>query len=95
MSLARKQGVMDCLFLFEVACTKFRAYWPYTRQLLWAYTLEIAMTDLTFCYLHMTRNDLLLLDTIDSPEYIKGDLSDDGVLLRMRVLGHSTYLSRT
>jgi hypothetical protein len=26
----------------------------------------------------MTRNDLLLLDTIDSPEYIKGDLSDDG-----------------
>ncbi|KAF9454132.1 hypothetical protein P691DRAFT_798397 [Macrolepiota fuliginosa MF-IS2] len=25
----------------------------------------------------MTRNDLLLLDTIDSPEYIKGDLSDD------------------
>ncbi|EKM84105.1 hypothetical protein AGABI1DRAFT_110690 [Agaricus bisporus var. burnettii JB137-S8] len=35
------------------------------------------MTDLTFCYLHMTHNDLLLLDTIDSPEYIKGDLSDD------------------
>ncbi|KXN88795.1 hypothetical protein AN958_06664 [Leucoagaricus sp. SymC.cos] len=25
----------------------------------------------------MTRNDLLLLDTIDSSEYIKGDLSDD------------------
>ncbi|RXW20445.1 hypothetical protein EST38_g5401 [Candolleomyces aberdarensis] len=35
------------------------------------------MTDLTFCYLHMTRNELLTLDTIDTPEYIKGELDDN------------------
>ncbi|TFY83643.1 hypothetical protein EWM64_g362 [Hericium alpestre] len=35
------------------------------------------MTDLTFCYLHMTSNDLKVLDTIGTPEYLKGDLSDD------------------
>ncbi|TFK30218.1 hypothetical protein FA15DRAFT_203701 [Coprinopsis marcescibilis] len=35
------------------------------------------MTDLTFCYIHMTRNELLTLDTVDTPEYIKGDLEDD------------------
>jgi hypothetical protein len=35
------------------------------------------MTDLTFCYLHMTRNDLLTLDTLDSVDYLGGDLSDD------------------
>jgi len=26
----------------------------------------------------MTRNDLQILDTLETPEYIKGDLSDDG-----------------
>ncbi|KAF8074712.1 hypothetical protein FPV67DRAFT_593762 [Lyophyllum atratum] len=35
------------------------------------------MTDLTFCYLHMTRYDLQILDTIETPEYMKGELSDD------------------
>ncbi|KAG1738894.1 uncharacterized protein EDB91DRAFT_440304 [Suillus paluster] len=35
------------------------------------------MTDLTFCYIHMTEHDLKVLDTIDSPEYISGELSDD------------------
>ncbi|PPQ94440.1 hypothetical protein CVT25_002531 [Psilocybe cyanescens] len=35
------------------------------------------MTDLTYCYLHMTRNDLLVLDTIDTSEYMSGELSDD------------------
>ncbi|KAF8801357.1 hypothetical protein BYT27DRAFT_7226918 [Phlegmacium glaucopus] len=35
------------------------------------------MTDLTFCYLHMTRHDLQIIDTIDTPEYMKGELSDD------------------
>ncbi|KAI9510018.1 hypothetical protein F5148DRAFT_658018 [Russula earlei] len=34
------------------------------------------MTDLTFCYLHMTENDLKVLDTIGTPEYLKGNLSD-------------------
>jgi hypothetical protein len=34
--------------------------------------------DLTFCYLHMTRHDLQILDTLESPDYIKGELSDDG-----------------
>ncbi|KAI0272726.1 hypothetical protein BC834DRAFT_922070 [Gloeopeniophorella convolvens] len=34
------------------------------------------MTDLTFCYLHMTDNDLKVLDTVGTPEYLKGDLSD-------------------
>ncbi|KAG2142826.1 uncharacterized protein EDB93DRAFT_1064702, partial [Suillus bovinus] len=33
--------------------------------------------DLTFCYIHMTEHDLKVLDTIDSPEYISGELSDD------------------
>ncbi|GLB43383.1 hypothetical protein LshimejAT787_1302840 [Lyophyllum shimeji] len=35
------------------------------------------MTDLTFCYLHMTRHDLQILDTIETAEYMKGELSDD------------------
>lgn len=34
--------------------------------------------DLTFCYLHMTENDLNVLDTIGTPEYLKGNLSDGG-----------------
>ncbi|KAF9460558.1 hypothetical protein BDZ94DRAFT_1324025 [Collybia nuda] len=35
------------------------------------------MTDLTFCYLHMTRHDLQILDTLETTEYMKGELSDD------------------
>lgn len=31
------------------------------------------MTDLTFCYLHMTRHDLQIIYTIDTLEYMKGD----------------------
>lgn len=26
----------------------------------------------------MTRHDLQILDTIDTPDYMKGELSDDG-----------------
>ncbi|KAH7910304.1 hypothetical protein BJ138DRAFT_1065512 [Hygrophoropsis aurantiaca] len=35
------------------------------------------MTDLTFCYLHMTDQDLKVLDTVGTLEYISGELSDD------------------
>ncbi|KAF8552867.1 hypothetical protein OG21DRAFT_1510947 [Imleria badia] len=35
------------------------------------------MTDLTYCYLHMTEHDLKVIDTIDSIEYISGEISDD------------------
>ncbi|KAJ8502716.1 hypothetical protein ONZ45_g11499 [Pleurotus djamor] len=35
------------------------------------------MTDLTYCYIHMTKRDLETLDTLETPEYIKGDISDD------------------
>jgi len=35
------------------------------------------MTDLTYSYIHMTRHDLLVLDTIETPDYMKGELSDD------------------
>jgi len=38
-----------------------------------------AMTDLTYCYLHMTRHDLEILDTIGTADYLKGELSDDDV----------------
>ncbi|KAI0796221.1 hypothetical protein C8Q75DRAFT_803256 [Abortiporus biennis] len=34
------------------------------------------MTDLTYCYLHMTQHDLDTLDTIGTSEYFVGDLSD-------------------
>ncbi|KAI0369125.1 hypothetical protein BV20DRAFT_1122252 [Pilatotrama ljubarskyi] len=37
------------------------------------------MTDLTFCYLHMTRHDVEVLDTIGTPDYLDGDLSVDDV----------------
>ncbi|KAH9893533.1 hypothetical protein C8Q73DRAFT_697365 [Cubamyces lactineus] len=37
------------------------------------------MTDLTFCYLHMTRHDIEVLDTIGTPDYLNGDLSVDDV----------------
>jgi hypothetical protein len=35
------------------------------------------MTDLTFCYLHMTSHDLQILDTLGTSDYINGELSDD------------------
>ncbi|VDC03350.1 unnamed protein product [Peniophora sp. CBMAI 1063] len=35
------------------------------------------MTDLTFCYLHMTSNDLKIIDTLGTAEQLRGDLSDD------------------
>ncbi|KAJ3555129.1 hypothetical protein NM688_g2747 [Phlebia brevispora] len=37
------------------------------------------MTDLTFCYLHMTPEDLEVLDTIGTMDYISGDLSDTDI----------------
>ncbi|OBZ74222.1 hypothetical protein A0H81_05957 [Grifola frondosa] len=37
------------------------------------------MTDLTFCYMHMTRHDLEILDTIGTPDYLNGELSDSEV----------------
>lgn len=37
------------------------------------------MTDLTFCYLHMTQQDLDVLDTIGMPDYLSGELSDTEV----------------
>lgn len=36
------------------------------------------MQDLTYCYLHMTPFDLQVLDTLDTPEYIKGELHEEG-----------------
>ena len=42
------------------------------------YTHNVIFQDLTFCYLHMTRHDLQIIDTIDTPEYMKGELSNDG-----------------
>ncbi|KIK97339.1 hypothetical protein PAXRUDRAFT_231964 [Paxillus rubicundulus Ve08.2h10] len=38
------------------------------------------MTDLTYCYLHMTEHELEVIDTIDSLEYISGEISDDAEL---------------
>lgn len=38
--------------------------------------------DLTYCYLHMTEHDLKVIDTIDSLEYISGEISDDGAVPR-------------
>ncbi|KAJ8692924.1 hypothetical protein PTI98_010189 [Pleurotus ostreatus] len=35
------------------------------------------MTDLTFCYLHMAKGDLETLQTLETPDYIKGEISDD------------------
>ncbi|TFK39452.1 hypothetical protein BDQ12DRAFT_681810 [Crucibulum laeve] len=35
------------------------------------------MTDLTYCYVHMKRDDLLVLDTVETSEFLKGELSDD------------------
>ncbi|KAI9057644.1 hypothetical protein FKP32DRAFT_1660693 [Trametes sanguinea] len=37
------------------------------------------MTDLTYCYLHMTSYDIEVLDTIGTPDYLNGDLSVDDV----------------
>ncbi|KAI8969374.1 hypothetical protein BD414DRAFT_503591 [Trametes punicea] len=37
------------------------------------------MTDLTYCYLHMTCHDIEVLDTIGTPDYLNGDLSADDV----------------
>lgn len=32
--------------------------------------------DLTFCYLHMTENDLRVLDTLETSDYITGELME-------------------
>ncbi|KAI0794107.1 hypothetical protein C8Q74DRAFT_557212 [Fomes fomentarius] len=37
------------------------------------------MTDLTYCYLHMTRHDIEVLDTIGTPDYLNGDLAVEDV----------------
>ena len=39
---------------------------------------DFDIQDLTFCYLHMTSQDLQILDTLGTSDYIKGELSDDG-----------------
>lgn len=35
------------------------------------------MTDLTYCYVHMTEHELRAIDTVDTIEYISAELSDD------------------
>lgn len=35
------------------------------------------MTDLTYCYLHMSKHDLQVLDTFETADYLKGELSDE------------------
>ena len=35
------------------------------------------MTDLFYCYNHMTANDLKVLDTVETLEYMSGELSDE------------------
>ncbi|KAJ7617399.1 hypothetical protein FB45DRAFT_1063863 [Roridomyces roridus] len=34
------------------------------------------MTDLTYCYLHMSVYDLAVLDTLETPDFLKGDLGE-------------------
>ncbi|KAL1682236.1 hypothetical protein EV122DRAFT_249382 [Schizophyllum commune] len=36
------------------------------------------MTDLTYCYLHMTKNDILVLDTLETNEYLGDELINKG-----------------
>lgn len=40
--------------------------------------------DLTYCYLHMSEDDLQTLDTLDTTDYIDGQLSDEGTILETR-----------
>ncbi|KAJ7308536.1 hypothetical protein DFH08DRAFT_900158 [Mycena albidolilacea] len=35
------------------------------------------MTDLTYCYLHMSTYDLQVLDTLETGDYLKGELASD------------------
>ena len=35
--------------------------------------------DLFYCYAHMTPSDLRTLDTLESPDYMDGYLSDEGL----------------
>ncbi|KAF9025352.1 hypothetical protein BDZ89DRAFT_1016892 [Hymenopellis radicata] len=39
------------------------------------------MSDLAYCYLHMTDYELKALDTLDTPSYLNGILSDDDIVL--------------
>ena len=56
---------------------------PVSRPSDGANTLNfVRQQDLTFCYLHMTQNDLDVLDTIGTPDYFSGDLSDSGEAVR-------------
>jgi hypothetical protein len=34
--------------------------------------------DLTYCYLHMSTYDLQVLETLESGDYLKGELASDG-----------------
>lgn len=36
------------------------------------------MQDLTYCYRHMTQADIDALDTIETPDFHDGNLSDEG-----------------
>jgi hypothetical protein len=42
----------------------------------------------------MTRNDLQILDTIETPEYIKGELSDDGSVALSSPTDHQPNLRK-
>ncbi|KAJ7286492.1 hypothetical protein C8J57DRAFT_1287803 [Mycena rebaudengoi] len=39
------------------------------------------MTDLTFSYLHMTHHDLIVLDTLETSDYLKGDIAQDDLVI--------------
>uniref|UniRef100_A0A0W0GDS6 alpha-1,3-glucan synthase n=1 Tax=Moniliophthora roreri TaxID=221103 RepID=A0A0W0GDS6_MONRR len=50
---------------------------PMAAPMFWIALESNIMTDLTFCYLHMSKYDLTALDTLETAEYIKTDLADD------------------
>ena len=51
---------------------------PYTHRVV---SNSRRTQDLTFCYRHMTRDELTLLDTIEDGEFSDGNLSDEGAFL--------------
>jgi hypothetical protein len=68
--------------------------WLNTVFIYWL-TFNAYLQDLSFCYLHMSRHQLQVIDTYETAEYFTGELSDDGGFCENRSLSQKSNSTST
>jgi hypothetical protein len=68
--------------------------WLNTVFIYWL-TFNASLQDLGFCYLHMSRHQLQVIDTYETAEYFTGELSDDGGSCENRSLSQISNTTST